>query len=171
MTVPAIVGGVSALASAAADYFGASKANAANLASAREQMAFQERMSSTAYQRAVKDMQAAGLNPALMYGHGNSASSPGGAIGLQQNALSGAAHSARSFGRSVLEASLMRQQLDLVKAQTATAVTQANLNKANAAFAEMNTLGRGFQMAKEVVNTGTQALPWILLLLRRRIGL
>lgn len=63
-----------------------------NSAEAAKNRAWQEQMSNTAYQRAVKDMRKAGINPILAYQQGG-ASTPGGAQGTISGASMGLASS------------------------------------------------------------------------------
>ena len=83
---------------------------------AREQMAFQERMSSTAWQRAVADMRLAGINPMLAFQQGG-ASSPGGAMAEMPN-IAGPAVSSAQHAR-LLQKELQLKNQEIARANTA----------------------------------------------------
>jgi hypothetical protein len=100
--LPAIMGGAS--------YLGQTGANKTNMQIAQNQMDFQREMSDTAYQRATKDMMAAGLNPMLAYTKGG-ASTPGGATTQVQSSTAKAVDATQAQ-------MLQNEQIANIKAQT-----------------------------------------------------
>ena len=114
MPIPALIGAGGALLGGAVSAYGQRKANQRNIELAREQMKFQERMSSTAYQRAARDLESAGLNRILALG--DSASSPTGQTAQMQNPT---AELGRAVGKSAASAMAMKtaiQNIDNMRA-------------------------------------------------------
>lgn len=114
-----------ALATGAADFIGGLFANRGNRREAEKNRDFQERMSSTAAQRAVKDYQAAGLNPALAYDR--PASSPGGSQAQVENPVGRAISSGLSARAASQQVQVNQAAMEKMQAETAkTKVDGAN---------------------------------------------
>lgn len=124
---PALITGASSLLGGLIGSKGQEAANAQNVALAREQMAFQERMSNTAYQRAATDLEKAGLNRILALG--KPASSPGGQTATMQNVGAAGVNAAAQTAQAVNTARQTAASVDLVKAQTRKTNNEANITQ------------------------------------------
>jgi hypothetical protein len=150
---------VLAAAGSLASAFGAHSANRANQSAAREQMAFQERMSSTAHQREIQDLAKSGINPVLSGKFGGS-STPGGSTFNSQNEAAGApeaVNSGMAAKRFQTDIALARSQIELNSANAQAALTNARLNEAarsrDVAMQPLHdVLGRGANTAKAFID-------------------
>lgn len=114
------IGDVLGVASSAMSLFGGSDTNKESAAAAQTQMSFQERMSSSAHQREVKDLVAAGLNPIMSVSGGSGSSTPSGASYQPVNKLQNTVDTAYKF-------KTLNAQLENIKADTQKKINEQNV--------------------------------------------
>lgn len=117
---------------------------------AKKDRDFQERMSNTAYQRSVADMEKAGINPALMYGQGQApASTPGG---------SSATAAAPSLSMSeLLESKRLQSEIDLNEASAERERAEAGLGQKQLQWYDKRTESELGQMRANIQSADARA--------------
>ena len=119
----ALIAGGASIIGGSMSRSGQSSANRQNLKIARENRAWQEQMSNTAYQRATKDLEAAGLNRILAMG--SPATTPGGNVATMQNVAAQQGQQIGEAGAKAMSAKMVAQQIRNMRAQEQLTLAQA----------------------------------------------
>lgn len=136
------------------------EANAFSANEAEKQRQFEQQMSNTSYQRAVTDMQAAGLNPALMYGSGaNGASTP---TGSNASSVSPSTPTANPFdflgsvASLAMQASKLKSEKSLMKAQENRENAEARRTEADADLKIIEKRFKPAQIISSLLHVGSE---------------
>jgi hypothetical protein len=133
MTVAGVATGNPALIAAGvgASAFSASQAqqdaNKTNMQIAQNQMDFQQRNSDTGYQRAVKDLKLAGLNPMLAYSQGPASTPSGATTTVAPTVTPETAKAATMGAQTMLNQQSTKADVELKSAQVTTQAEQQKL--------------------------------------------
>lgn len=108
-------------------FWGQERANSMNEMIAGQNRDFQRFMSDTAYQRSVKDMRKAGLNPALMFGSAGPSSTPAGASADMKNSLEGFQVNAIEYAKLGEELKILKNTNEKLQSETTKTKKEAEI--------------------------------------------
>jgi hypothetical protein len=138
-------------------FVGQEASNDANIMLARENRHHAEQLSNTQYQRAVTDMKAAGLNPALMFKNAGPAPTPVTQAAQTQSEMGAAVASAAQLSSAFATVEKIGAELGLIQAQEKNVQAQTITEMAKEKNVKALTDLYGANTAKSIMETITES--------------